>query len=63
MSQKELLYLEDAVGHEESIIAICNDRISEIDDEEIVSFLNNEIQKHTETKEKLMNLLEVKSNG
>ena len=62
MSQKELLYLEDAIGHEDSIINICNDRISSVDDEEIVSFLNCEVQKHTETKEKLMNLLEVKSN-
>lgn len=63
MSQKELLYLEDAIGHEDTIIKICNDRISNIDDEEIVSFLNSEVQKHTETKEKLINLLEVKSNG
>lgn len=63
MSQKELLYLEDAVGHEDIIINICNDKISSINDEEIVSFLNSEVKKHTETKEKLMNLLEVKSNG
>ncbi len=62
MSQKELLYLEDAVGHEENIIAMCEESISLIDDEDIVSFLNSEIEKHNETKEKLMNILEVKAN-
>lgn len=63
MTQKELLYLEDAIGHETSIIDICNTSIKEIDDEEIISFLNSEIQKHTETKEKLLNIMEEKVNG
>ena len=63
MSQKELLYLEDAVGHEESIIAMCNESVNQIDDEELISFLNNEISSHTETKQKLMNILEEKANG
>ncbi len=63
MSQKELSYLEDAVGHETSIIDICNASINQIDDEEIISFLNSEIKKHEDTKEKLMNVLEEKTNG
>ena len=62
MTQKELLYLEDAIGHEENIIAMCNETINLISDENLVSFLNQEVECHTQMKEKLMNMLEVKAN-
>ena len=38
MTQKELLYLEDAVGHEESIIKICQDAVKTATDEVIITF-------------------------
>lgn len=63
MTQKELLYVEDAIGHENSIIKICHESIKMLSDEELISFLESEIAKHTTTKEKLTNLLEAKANG
>lgn len=62
MTDKELLYVEDAIGHEENIIAICEDEISNFKDKALVNFLKKEVKKHTSMKEKLINMLEVKSN-
>ena len=63
MTQKELLYVEDAIGHEKSIISIIQNSLKDLTDEELTNFLEGEITKHTETKERLINLLEVNSNG
>ena len=58
MTQKELLYVEDAIGHENNIIAICSEITNELEDESLITFLKNELKKHNIMKEKLMNLLE-----
>ena len=58
MTQKELLYVEDAIEHETSIISICEETIKNLTNQAIVSFIEHEITKHNETKENLMNLLE-----
>lgn len=62
MTEKELLYLEDAIGHEKNIITIIEDTISRLDDENLVMFMQNELTNHTNMKEKLMNFLEEKTN-
>ena len=62
MTQKELAYLEDAIGHEQNIIAIIQDGIKNMSDKRLITFLESEVDKHTETKSKLMHMLEVKSN-
>ena len=62
MTQKELLYVEDAVKHEQNIINICNESIDMLEDEDLISFLETEVKKHTKMKEKLMKLLEGVSN-
>lgn len=62
MTQKELLYLEDAVGHEENIIQILNETKNNLEDEKLINFTENEIILHKETKENLLNLMEVKAN-
>ena len=62
MTQKELLYLEDAVEHEKSIIRICNDLLSKLDNSEHASFMQNEIKLHEEYKDKLISLLKEKAN-
>ena len=62
MTQKELLYLEDAIGHEKSIISICNNALNNLSDKNLISFIKSEVKKHTNTKEKLMKVLEDKSN-
>ena len=46
MTQKELLYFEDAIGHEKNIISICEDIASKLENEELVTFMQNEIQTH-----------------
>ena len=62
MTQKELSYTEDAVGHENSIISILEDSVKNLEDEDLISFMNEELQKHEQTKQRLINLLEEKTN-
>ncbi len=62
MTQKELLYLEDAIGHEKSIISIIEESIKNLENEDLVSFMENELNCHTEKKKHLLNMLEVKAN-
>ena len=62
MTQKELLYIEDAIGHETNIISICNEITQKLDDENMISFMENEVNVHEQMKEKLLNKLEEKSN-
>ncbi len=61
MTQKELLYIEDAIGHEKNIIKICEDTIQRLEDDNLKSFLENEIERHEQTKENLLNKLEEKA--
>lgn len=62
MTQKELSYLEDAIGHEGNIIKIINESLNYLEDDKLISFMQNELSIHTEEKTKLMNYLEGKSN-
>lgn len=62
MTQKELLYIEDAIGHEDTIIKVCENMINNLQDEKLKSFIEEELPIHQETKEKLLKMLEVKSN-
>ena len=62
MTQKELLYVEDAVNHEINIVNIMEEFANSLDDNEIIDFIDNELEKHEKMKEKLLNLLEEKSN-
>lgn len=62
MTQKELLYVEDAIGHEGNIISILEDSINNLSDNELVNFLKSELKKHESQKEKLMNKLEELAN-
>ena len=63
MTQKELLYFEDAIGHEESIIKIINDSIHKLQAEKLISFMNNELIVHENLKTNLINTLGEKANG
>ena len=62
MTEKELLYIEDAIGHEANIISIIKDSIKNMKNEDLISFLESEIEIHTKTKESLITKLEEKSN-
>ena len=58
MTQKELLYIEDAIGHETNTIDICNYIIETIDDNGLAEFMKKECKKHEAIKEKLLSKLE-----
>jgi ppGpp synthetase/RelA/SpoT-type nucleotidyltranferase len=60
MTQKELLYVEDAVGHEQNIIKILDESLANLEDENLVSFMEKEVKEHASTLKKLIKLLEVK---
>lgn len=62
MTQKELSYMEDAIKHEENMAAIISESINLLDDEELVSFMQNELENHEKLHEELMNLMEEKAN-
>lgn len=62
MTQKELLYIEDAIAHEQNVIAYLNDAASNLRDENLISYIDEEIKKHESTKKKLMKKLEDNSN-
>ena len=62
MTQKELLYVEDAINHEKNIIAYCKDLTESLEDEQLVTFIEKEIKKHESMEQKLTKLLEDMSN-
>ena len=62
MTQKELLYLEDAYKHECNIIGVCYQMIEELDDEDLISFIEKEVKKHNNMKDKLLTFMEDKAN-
>ena len=62
MTQKELLYVEDAIGHENTIIEICRDITNNLQEEDLKSFMDEQLEKHEKLKKDLLNMLEVKSN-
>lgn len=63
MTQKELAYIEDAIGHESNIIKILQETLKNIQDENLQTFLENELSEHKNTKERLLNKLEEKANA
>ena len=62
MTQKELAYMEDAIGHESNIIKILQESLKNTQNEEINKFLENELSEHVKQKEQLINKLEEKAN-
>lgn len=62
MTQKELSYLEDAIGHEDNIVKICEESINNLSNESLKEFMNNEIDIHRNLKTRLLSVLEDKAN-
>ncbi len=58
MTQKELLYVEDAIGHENNIIAIINENLNTLTDTALITFMSNELKTHQKMQKDLINLLE-----
>ena len=57
MSPKELLYIEDALGHEKQMGAVCNDAAAALSDEELKNFVCRISQRHTECFNSIYGLL------
>lgn len=62
MTQKELLYMEDAIGHENNLIDICTYSMEMLEDTDLKKFMDRQLKKHESIKEKLMNALEGSCN-
>lgn len=48
MSPKELLYIQDALGHEKHLKTKCNDYANKIQDPELKSFVQQLTSTHTQ---------------
>ena len=62
MTEKELLYVEDAIHHEMSMITILNDTEKCIKDANLKFFVKDQRKKHEKMKQKLEKLMEEKEN-
>lgn len=58
MTEKELLYYEDAINHETNTINICEYMVELLDDKSLKTFLKKQIKKHELIKEKLLCTME-----
>ena len=63
MTQKELLYVEDAVEHERSIIKICNDLLTKLNDTSLIAFFEEQIGSHENMQNELISFLKERANG
>ncbi len=46
MSPKELLYIEDALGHEQYLLTKCQSAASQLQDKELKTFVEQQVTKH-----------------
>lgn len=57
MSPKELLYIEDALGHTQQIKTVCNDFSQQLGDSELSNLVQSIAQKQQQTFDRIYNLL------
>lgn len=57
MSPKELLYIEDALGHTKQIKTVCSDFSNQLNDTELSNFVQTIAQKQQQAFDKFYNLL------
>lgn len=62
MTQKELLYIEDAIKHEDNVIKIIDLSINTLENKELIKFMKEQKKSHNSMKKKLLEILEVKEN-
>lgn len=58
MTQKELLYMEDATMHETNLIEIATLSVDNLEDKDLKTFMKGQLKKHEKLKQKLMTVLE-----
>lgn len=57
MSPKELMYIEDALGHEKQVGATCMDSANQLQDSELKQFATQLSARHSECFKQLYTLL------
>ncbi len=57
MSPKELLYIEDALGHTKQIKTVCTDFSNQLGDTELSNFVADIAKKQQQTFDRIFNLL------
>lgn len=58
MTQKELLYFDDAINHELNISAFIEYAISNLKDSKLIEFMKKELKCHDMVCNKLMGIME-----
>lgn len=58
MTQKELLYVEDAINHESNIINIVADIINNLQEKDLKDFMKEKLSEHVAFKSELLSVLE-----
>lgn len=62
MTQKELLYMEDAIGHEQNLETIFTNFSEVLEDNNLASFLEKLAKKHQDLADKLLKVMEDTAN-
>ena len=62
MTEKELLYMEDAIEHETNLISISELSVENLEDKDLKTFMKGQLKKHKNLKEKLMTIMEDLAN-
>ena len=62
MTQKELLYVEDAIGHERCLINNVGNYINCLADDNLREFMQKEKKTHEKLEKELIEILEENSN-
>ena len=57
MSPKELLYIEDALGHEQFLKTQCQDTANNLQDGELKNYVSQPVMKHDELFKQFYNLV------
>ena len=57
MTSKELLYIEDALGHENIMKTCCKTVSSQLKDVTLSTYMGELVEKHTQIFNKFLNLL------
>lgn len=58
MTQKEVLYFDDAINHEQNICAYIEYAISNLEDNKLIEFMKKELKNHEMIESKLLGILE-----
>lgn len=57
MSPKELLYIEDTLGHEKQVKCTCKDSAEKLENKALASFVNDLATRHTQCFNKFYSLI------